>query len=322
MRILLILTLLLTASLSFSKEIVLTKDNTLVLDSSFSGQSVSKLIQQARQMDSDLQSGYPIYLFLDTPGGSIQAGLELIEALNGINRPVHTVTLFAASMGWQLVQHLGTRYILKYGVLMSHKASGSFSGEFGGGPSQIDSQYGLWLRRINIMDQQTVNRTNGKKTLQQYRSEYDNELWINGEEAVTNGYADEVVTVKCGTGLDGTRESKTTFMGFNLKLTLSSCPIITYPVNISMELRTTKGLMDMEEFLNNGGKFGPKCNKQEIKSVTNSFGEIIIEGKPAELCLVDEKITYEDIVGEKDKKVQEITQQKTPIRMHFFGDRR
>jgi ATP-dependent Clp protease protease subunit len=313
---------LMTASLSFSKEIVLTKDNTLILDSAFSGESVSKLIQQARQMDSDLQSGYPIYLFLDSPGGSIQAGLELIEALNGINRPVHTVTLFAASMGWQLVQHLGERYILKYGVLMSHKASGSFSGEFGGGPSQIDSQYGLWLRRINIMDEQTVKRTNGKKTLQQYRSEYDNELWINGEEAVTNGYADEVVTVKCGQGLEGTRDSKINYMGFNLKLTLSNCPIITYPVNISMQLRTNKGLMDMEEFLDNGGKFGPKCNKQEISSITNSFGEVIVRGKPAELCAMDEAITYEDIIKKKDQKVLEITQQKTPIKMHFFGDRR
>ena len=112
-------------------------------------------------MDASLKSGYPIYLFLNTPGGSIQAGLELIEGLNGINRPIHTVTLFAASMGWQLVQHLGTRYVLKYGVLMSHKARGQFSGEFGGGASQMDARYGLWLKRVHIME--TLQYTRGKK---------------------------------------------------------------------------------------------------------------------------------------------------------------
>jgi ATP-dependent protease ClpP protease subunit len=320
MRSILFLIFLAFSTLSFSKEIVLTKDNTLVLDDSFSGKSVSQLIQQARKMDSDLQSGYPIYLFLNTPGGSIQAGLELIEALNGINRPVHTVTLFAASMGWQLAQHLGNRYILKYGVLMSHKASGSISGEFGGGFSQIDSRYGLWLRRINIMDEHTVKRTNGKKTLQQYRSEYDNELWINGQEAVDNGYADEVVTVKCGQGLDGTKNADANFMGFRLKLTLSACPIVTYPIDISLELRTNKGLMSLDQFLNEGGKFGSKCNKKPTEAVHNSYGEIVIPKKEAELCASDESLDYETLITQKDIKVQEMTKQKAPIKMHFFGE--
>jgi ATP-dependent protease ClpP protease subunit len=110
MRLLLILAMLMTASLTMAKEIKLTKDNVLVLDQAFTGPSVAKLIQEARQKDADLKSGYPMYLFLNTPGGSIQAGLELIEALKGLNRPIHTITLFAASMGWQLLQHLGDRY--------------------------------------------------------------------------------------------------------------------------------------------------------------------------------------------------------------------
>ena len=187
-------------------------------------------------MDADLKSGYPIYLFLDTPGGSIQAGLELIEFLNGLNRPVHTVTLFAASMGWQLLQHLESRYVLKYGVLMSHKAYGGFRGEFGGGQSQLDSRYGLWLRRINLMDEQTVKRTGGKKTLKQYRSEYDNELWLNGKEAVENGYADEVVTVKCDKGLQGVDRQEFSFFGMNIVVLFDKCPIRTYPADIFVNI--------------------------------------------------------------------------------------
>src|SRR5690606_3008535 len=178
------------------EELVLSSDNTLVLDDAFSGDVTVKLMEKATQMDSTLKSGYPMYLFLYTPGGSIQAGLELFEFLQGLNRPVHTVTLFAASMGFQTVQHLGERYIVKYGVLMSHKARGSFDGEFGGGISQLDSRYGLWLRRIQLMDAQTVERTGGKQTVKSYTDAYTPELWLNGEEAVEKGYADKVVTIK------------------------------------------------------------------------------------------------------------------------------
>jgi ATP-dependent Clp protease protease subunit len=321
MRLLLILTMLLTATLGMAKEITLTKDNTLVLDEAFNGASVSKLIMDAKKMDASLKSGYPLYLFLNTPGGSIQAGLELVEGLKGINRPIHTVTLFAASMGWQLVQHLGDRYILKYGVLMSHKARGSISGEFGGGLSQMDARYGLWLKRINIMDQQTVGRTGGKKTIKQYRSEYDNELWLNGEEAVKNGYADEVVSIKCGSDLSGTNEKIINFFGMRFQLNMSQCPIVTYPVGISVNIRTNKGYMTVDKFLNEGGKFGKNCRQEAVPETTISTynGDITRPGRKAETCASDTSLTL-DKINEKKVTVQtQQAQQKSPIYMTFGG---
>lgn len=309
-----------TQKVDSQKQIVLTSDNTLVLNSAFRGSSVSKLIGQAKQMDADLESGYPIYLFLDTPGGSIQAGLELIEFLRGLNRPVHSVTLFAASMGWQLLQHLGERYVLQYGVLMSHKAYGGFRGEFGGGSSQLDSRYHLWLRRLDIMDKQTVKRTEGKKTLKQYQSEYDNELWLNGAEAVSHGYADEVVTVKCDKGLNGTYSKKFRFWGFNIHLTFDKCPIRTYPVAIQVNVRTNKGYLDLDEFLAKGGKFGEKCRTQEISAPTDWNGKIIGSPKPAELCALDKKLTLEQIEKEVEKKKDEMKNRKRNIIKMSFGN--
>ena len=44
-----------------SREIVLTKDNTLVLNSAFTSRSVSQLIGEAIKMDAELKSGYPIF---------------------------------------------------------------------------------------------------------------------------------------------------------------------------------------------------------------------------------------------------------------------
>jgi ATP-dependent protease ClpP protease subunit len=64
-------------------------------------------IAQAKALGNQrFSSNEPIYLFLNTPGGSIQTGLEIIESLKGLDRPVSTVTLFAASMGFQIAQNL------------------------------------------------------------------------------------------------------------------------------------------------------------------------------------------------------------------------
>lgn len=319
------------------KEITLSADNTLILNQAFDGSSTVKLMEQATKMDSALKSGYPIYLFLYTPGGSIQAGLELFEFLDGLNRPVHTVTLFAASMGFQTVQHLGQRYIVKYGVLMSHKARGTFSGEFGGEISQLDSRYGLWLRRVKLMDEQTVKRTNGKQTMKSYTAAYTPELWLNGEEAVKDGYADQVVTVKCDQTLSGSYDIEEDYGFFRLKLVFSKCPMKTYPLKIEVSLATNQGWMNLDEFIQKNGQFGDACFVKQKQSPTasapyedqgsyyytpkysNNFGynfgygsnsntdldkeEKVVEKKQP-LCVQDKSITLETVTAKKSERLK------------------
>ena len=157
-KLLLCLGLLVSLTVN-AKDITLTNTNTIILNDQVDSNSVSQVMQEVQKLDSTVKSGEPIYLFLNTPGGSIQDGLELMEYLNSLNRPIHTITLFAASMGFQIVQSQGERYILKNGILMSHKARGGISGEFGDGESQLDSRYKLWLNRILELDNVTVSRT-------------------------------------------------------------------------------------------------------------------------------------------------------------------
>src|ERR1043166_5876308 len=85
-------------------QIVLTKDNTVALSGEISDESAAKVVIKARELDTQLPSGYPIYLVISSPGGSIDAGLEMIDNLKTLKRPVHTVTLFGASMAFQTVQ--------------------------------------------------------------------------------------------------------------------------------------------------------------------------------------------------------------------------
>lgn len=220
-----------------TETVVLSESNLLVLNNEVNGDSVGPLISKARSMDVGLAGRFgnnkkPMYLFLSTPGGSIQAGLELIEALNGIGRPVHTVTLFAASMGWQIAQNLGDRLVLKNGIFMAHHAAGEFSGSFGGMPTQLDARLKLWTDRIKELDMQTVKRTKGKQTYESYIKAYDHELWDTGAKAVEEGYADKVVMIKCDSSLNGVSTHHTSFMGLDLLYDLDSCPLNTSPMNV------------------------------------------------------------------------------------------
>ena len=240
--------------------VVLTNNNVIILGSEVNDQSVSEVITKAKELDKSLsgmketlRGKKPIYLFLNTPGGNIQAGLEMIEMLNGLGRPVHTVTLFAASMGFQIVQNLGDRLILKNGVLMSHHAAGQFSGYFGGqSPSQLDSRTKIWLDRIREMDEQTVKRTNGKQTYESYTKEYDHELWLTGTDSVKQGYADKIVTVKCDSSLTGVTTKHISFMGADIAYDLDNCPLNTAPMNVRISMPE--------------GKSAPTVDASDIKS--------------------------------------------------------
>lgn len=248
-----ILSLVMLPSVSSSKDngpqtIVLTSKNLLVLNSQVDGDSVGVIITKAKQLDEALGRNKHLYLYLNSPGGSVQSGLELIEALKGLGRPVDTVTAFAASMAWQIAQNLDTRNVLKSGVLMSHRAAGQFDGSFGGtSPSQLDSRVRLWTQITKEMDETTVKRTNGKQTLESYQKAYSSELWVTGQEAVANGYADAVVSVKCDKTLDGVSVHQVQFMGMIIAYDLSNCPINTSPSNIRIG-----GKVGMtEEYVNN-----------------------------------------------------------------------
>jgi ATP-dependent Clp protease protease subunit len=242
------LAVLLTAGIitnvSASKEstpgvVVLTQDNLLILNGEVNGDSVGELIVKAKELDNKMSNGLsfsnkkPLYLYLNSPGGSVTSGLELIEALKGLGRPVHTVCAFCASMAFQLVENLDNRYVLGSGIMMSHRAAGTFSGSFGGAsPSQLDQRLHLFIQMTKEMDEVTVKRTNGKQTLKSYQDAYSSELWLTGQESVAAGYADSIALVKCDKSLVGTTAHHIEFMGVPITYELDNCPINTSPLNV------------------------------------------------------------------------------------------
>jgi hypothetical protein len=145
-------------------------------------------------------------------------------------------------MGFITVQHLGKRFIMPHGTLMTHKASGGFQGEF---PGQLDSRYEYYLRRINTMEKQIVKRTNGKHTLESYRNLMENEYWCDGQDCVNQGFADAVAYVKCDSELmiKGIYTKTFSFFGrkFKVNIEKNNCPLTPHGEVIN-------ALIDGEEY--------------------------------------------------------------------------
>jgi ATP-dependent protease ClpP protease subunit len=215
--------------------IVLTDKNAIVLRDAVTGESVANIMQQMLYLNQKESSGKPLYLVLDTPGGSVVHGAQLIDFANSLGRPIHTISLIAISMGFQIVQNLGERHVLPTSILMSHRAKGSISGEFGGQhKSQAENRFNFWNQIIEQFDLKTVERTNGKQTLASYQAAYENELWLWGKQAVEQGYADKVSVVRCDNSLSGTKDEEVVSFGFKNTVTFSACPLISSPITVKV----------------------------------------------------------------------------------------
>jgi ATP-dependent Clp protease, protease subunit len=268
-----------TSNLVAAPRLTLRKNNTIVLDSEFTSVSVAKLALQARDLDSKLKKNEPLYLVMNSPGGSIEAGLELIDNLNALGRPVHTVSIFSASMGFHTIQGInGVRYVTPTGTLMSHKASGSFEGEF---PGQLDNRYHYYLRRLEKLDDLVIARSRGKLTLPSYKTMYENEFWCEGDDCVEFGLADVTTLVACDKSLDGTVETKETvnFLGTDLSIIFvkAACPTITGLIEAKVIADNKNLAIDDVDMLANQLKLTPS-RAQELKRLIDKK---IDEANPA-----------------------------------------
>ena len=212
-------------SMTYSHALVLGENNTVSLRNEYRSNTVSTVIHKLQKIHTNLPEGAEINLYLDSPGGSIIAGEELIKFVNSLNRPVNVICNFCASMAFQTLQGInGKRLVTNMGILMSHKAYGGFDGEF---PGQLENRLNFWLKRLNKVDEAVVKRTNGKQTLETYKELYENEYWCTDTDCINDGFADAVVDVTCDKTLNGIETQIVQGFFGNFEVHLSKCPIIT-----------------------------------------------------------------------------------------------
>jgi hypothetical protein len=131
-------------------------------------------------------------------------------------------------MGFQIAQNLDTRYIIKNGTLMSHRAT--VSGMGGQIKGEFETRYKMIRRAVDYLDF-TASKRMGMD-VKDYENLIIKEYWVYGYDAVAEKAADEQILVKCGESLNGTETiTFQTFFGPVL-VTFSKCPLIKAPEKV------------------------------------------------------------------------------------------
>jgi len=210
---------------SNAANIFLTRQNHVAIRTVIDDSSIASAQKKlAKLVFSRGSASYPLYVVLDSPGGSIDSGNRFIEYAKTIPN-LHTVTLGAASMASAIVEALpGRRYILETGYLMFHRARGGVQGQFEDG--ELESRLEFAKKKVRQMEKNNAKRL--KLTLEEYKKKVVNEYWINGFEAVEKNAADEVVSLSCSKELIEQIESEQVNTPFgSFKVERSSCPLVT-----------------------------------------------------------------------------------------------
>ena len=227
-RFLTILTLFLTSlNLQALETVLLKRNNTYTFRGPVTWNSISHAQSSILKLDSKLPKDEPIYLVLDTPGGSVFAGKAFLDAMKSIDREIKTVTMDAASMGFIFVQHLGERLITPTGSLMSHRASGGVRGQFNG---ELESRLKYYKSVFRHMEKIVADRVG--LSLEEYQKAIINEWWSYGEEALDDNLADKLVNIKCSRALlkHRIKLKVSSFFG-SYEVVYSGCPLISGPVD-------------------------------------------------------------------------------------------
>lgn len=132
-----------------------------------------------------------IYLYINSPGGSISSGLMFYDMMNLVPNDIVTVASgMAASMGQFLltVGAPGKRFITPNARVLLHQPLGGY----GGTAKDIKGQAELILQMKKQLASITASRTG--KTVEQVNIDGDRDRWFTADEALEYGFVDHVIT--------------------------------------------------------------------------------------------------------------------------------
>jgi len=159
------------------------------------------IIAQLLFLDAD-NAGKDVHLYINSPGGSVSAGLAIYDTIQFMKSPVSTICVgFAASIACFLLTGgtKGRRLALPHARIMMHQPS-----QQGGGGTAADIE--IQAKEIVYLRTQ-VNRLMSKHTgrpVEQLERDFDRDFYMSAEEARRYGIIDEVVTGR-GEIVEGSR---------------------------------------------------------------------------------------------------------------------
>jgi ATP-dependent Clp protease protease subunit len=132
-----------------------------------------------------------IWLYINSPGGSVYSGMAIYDTMQLVTNDVATVAMgMAASMGQLLLcaGAKGKRFALPHARIMMHQPSGGI----GGTASDIAIQAEQMLYTKRMFQERVAHHTGQTQT--QIEADSDRDRWFTAEEAKDYGFIDRVIT--------------------------------------------------------------------------------------------------------------------------------
>lgn len=168
----------------------LLKDRIIMLGGPIDDNVANSVIAQLLFLDAQ-DPEKDIYLYINSPGGSVSAGLAIFDTMNFIKSDVQTIVIgLAASMGSFLLAAgaKGKRFALPNSEIMIHQPLGGAQGQ----ATEIEIAARHILKTRDRLNKILSERTG--QPLERLERDTDRDFFMSAEEAKEYGLVDEVMT--------------------------------------------------------------------------------------------------------------------------------
>jgi len=170
----------------------LLKDRIVMLDTEVNEHTSSLLVAQLLFLESENPDA-DILFYINSPGGSVTAGMAIYDTLQFIKPDVSTIVMGqACSMGSLLstAGAAGKRFILPHARHMIHQPSGGARGQ----ATDIQIQAQEILKMKHYLTEIYVKHNSAGKTYDEFAADMERDFFMNAEEAVAYGLVDRIIT--------------------------------------------------------------------------------------------------------------------------------
>lgn len=130
----------------------------------------------------------PIYMIINTPGGNVESGFELVQTVQSLKSPlICIIESKAYSMGALLASYCPKLYIHKFGMVMFHEAAYTVQGN----TTQVHVRVNAIEKHLDELFSDVAKQLDISP--QAFRNKIHDEWWISATESAAIGFTDGVI---------------------------------------------------------------------------------------------------------------------------------
>ena len=163
----------------------------IIFVSEITPETANLIVAQLLFLQSE-DSKKPIYMYINSPGGDISAGMAIIDTMYFVKPEIHTICIgMAASMGAVILSQgsEGKRFALPNSEVMIHQPLSGVEGQ----ASDIVIRAEHIVKSKNKLYEMMADRSK-KKSLKDIEKDADRDHWMGAQEAQDYGLIDEIIT--------------------------------------------------------------------------------------------------------------------------------